>query len=128
MQAQELWRRIGRNPGPSLHPLWRKSYLWVISLAGAGISIALLAAALAPSPGNHVQPIGGVLGTAGLFFSIWVGWYAHCVPMGEETIEDAKSRIRARERSLRLLEKNPRLASELAIGRPDLPDGSTTAV
>jgi hypothetical protein len=52
---------------------------------------------------------------------MWIGWYAHFVPLGHPTIEDAKARIRARERSLRMLERNPRLASELGIGRPDLP-------
>jgi hypothetical protein len=121
VQIEQLWRKIEPDPGPSLHPVWRKSYLWIISLAGAGISIAVLAAALAPSPGNHVQPIGGVLGSAGLLFSMWIGWYAHRVPLGHPTIEDAKTRIRARERSLRMVERNPKLASELGIGRPDLP-------
>ncbi len=121
VQVLELLRKIKPNPGPSLHPVWRKSYLWIISLAGAGISVAVLAAALAPSPGNHVQPLGGVLGIAGLLFSLWTGWYAHFVPLGHPTIGDAKSRIRARQRSLRMLERDPKLSSELGIGRPDLP-------
>jgi Helix-hairpin-helix motif len=109
------------NPGPSLRPVWKKVYLWSLALIGGGICVAVLAAALAPSPGNHVQPIGGVLGSAGLLFSIWIAWYAHCVPLGNEPVADAKGRLRARERSLALLKRNPQLAAELAIGRPDLP-------
>lgn len=93
MKFHQAWVQVRPHPGPSLHPIWRKSYLWLISLASAGAFIALLAAALAPSPGNHVQPIGGILGTAGLLFSIWIGWYAHCVPMRHATIEDAESPI-----------------------------------
>ena len=91
--------------------------------------MGVLAAALAPSPGHHVQPLGGVLGAAGLIFTIWIGWYAHCVPISPalgfqpkniSPIEDAKARIRLRESSRKLLLKDPRLAFELAIGRPDL--------
>ena len=127
MSVLELWRGVHPNPGPSTNPLWRKCYLWVISLAGAGISVAVLAAALAPSPGNHLQPLGGILGTVGLLFSVWVGWYAHCVPMDwgytgtpPIGIERARERIRTRERSRKLFLKDPQLASELGIGRPDL--------
>lgn len=111
--------------------MWRKCYLWLISLAGTGICIAVLAAALAPSPGNHIRPIGGVLGVPALIFSIWIGWYAHCVPLGSvraegsptnsSAIEHARARIRLREECRQLALRDPRLAFELAIGRPDLP-------
>lgn len=92
--------------------------------------MAVLAASLAPGPGNHVQPIGGILGVPGLIYSIWIGWYAHCVPMSPalgrqpmntSPIEDAKARIQLRDTCRQLLLKDPRLAFELAIGRPDLP-------
>jgi hypothetical protein len=128
-------RRFDITPRParSAHPLWRKTYLWACSLIGAAICIAVLAAALAPSPGHHVQPVGGVLGTAGLLFAMWIGWYAHRVPLtparhrqvkaGEadtRAISDAEARIRRRREALEIVRKNPVLATELRIGRPDL--------
>jgi DNA uptake protein ComE-like DNA-binding protein len=121
VQAAERWRAITPRPRPSARPAFRKGYLWMIALAGGGSSIALTAAALAPSSGNHVQPIGGLVGIAGVVVSSWVGWYAHSVPTGEEAVEEAKGLIKARARARRIVESNPQLASELAIGRPDLP-------
>jgi hypothetical protein len=72
---------IRPHPSPSLRPWLRKIGFWVVALLGVAISIAVLAAALAPSPGNHYQPVGGVLAGAGLLISVWLGWYAHCVPL-----------------------------------------------
>lgn len=71
------------QPTPSRYPVWRKIYLWLISLAGAGICIGVLAASLAPSPGNKYEPVGGILGSLGLLFAAWIGWYAHRVSLGK---------------------------------------------
>ena len=95
-------------------------YLWTLALVAAGICIAVLAAALAPSPGNHYQPIGALLGLAGLFSSIWVGWYAHAVPWSNVPLDEARAALRDRERARSIVAKNPTLADELKIGRPDL--------
>jgi hypothetical protein len=111
---------IRPHPRPSAKPLLRKTYLWVIALVGGGICIAVLAAALAPSHGNHVQPIGGVLGFAGLFLSSWIAWYARCVPTGTEHVDEARARLRARQQALNIVKQNPQLATELGIGRPEL--------
>ncbi len=107
------------KPAPTPNPLWRKTYLWLISLSGAGICIAVLAAALAPSPGHQVQPVGGVLGSLGLLFSIWIGWYASRIPLSG--VRYAKLRLRQRKKARRIVRSNPALAAELGIGRPDLP-------
>lgn len=135
---------IAVRPTPVKHPLWRKTYLWLISIAGAGTSIGVLAAALAPSPGNHYQPVGGVLGSLGLLFSIWIGWCAHRVPLGapdsapvtnspskgksgsitaanEAVIRDSRDLLLARRKALAIVRDDPDLATELRIGRPDLP-------
>ncbi|MGD0936076.1 MAG: helix-hairpin-helix domain-containing protein [Streptosporangiaceae bacterium] len=123
--------------------MWRKTYLWLISIAGAGTCIAVLAAALAPSPGNHYQPVGGVLGSLGLLFSIWIGWCAHRVPLGapdsapvtnslsegkpgitaanDAVIRDSRDLLLARRKALAIVRDEPDLATELRIGRPDLP-------
>jgi hypothetical protein len=117
--------------------------LWLISIAGAGTCIAVLAAALAPSPGNHYQPVGGVLGSLGLLFSIWIGWCAHRVPLGapdsapvtnslsegkpgitaanDAVIRDSRDLLLARRKALAIVRDDPDLATELRIGRPDLP-------
>jgi hypothetical protein len=102
------------------NPRARKTLLWFYSIAGSLGSIALIAAALAPSPGQHVRPIGGIGGFAGLFFSIWLGWRAHLVELPQRTVESAKDRIRSRGRALKIVKTNPVLATELRIGRPDL--------
>jgi hypothetical protein len=132
------------RPMPAKYPVWRKTYLWLISIAGAGTCIGVLAAALAPSPGNHYQPVGGILGGLGLLFSIWIGWCAHRVPLGapdsapvanstgegkpgsitaanEAVIRDSRDRLLARRKALAIVRDNPDLATELRIGRPDLP-------
>lgn len=132
------------RPIPAKYPVWRKTYLWLISIAGAGTCIAVLAAALAPSPGNHYQPVGGVLGSLGLLFSIWIGWCAHRVPLGapdsapvtnspsegkpgsitaanEAVIRDSRDLLLARRKALAIVRDDPDLATELRIGRPDLP-------
>lgn len=117
--------------------------MWLISIAGAGTCIAVLAAALAPSPGNHYQPVGGVLGSLGLLFSIWIGWCAHRVPLGapdsapvtnslsegkpgitaanDAVIRDSRDLLLARRKALAIVRDEPDLATELRIGRPDLP-------
>ena len=71
----------GPQPKPSRYPVWRKTYLWLISLAGMIGCVALLAAALVPSPGNDYNPLGGILGSFGLLISAWIGWYAHRIPV-----------------------------------------------
>jgi hypothetical protein len=131
------------RPIPAKYPVWRKTYLWLISIAGAGTCIAVLAAALAPSPGNHYQPVGGVLGSLGLLFSIWIGWCAHRVPLGapdsapvtnslsegkpgitaanDAVIRDSRDLLLARRKALAIVRDEPALATELRIGRPDLP-------
>lgn len=141
------------------HPVWRKTYLWVFSLAGTGICIGVLAAALVPSPGQPVRPIGGILGGLGLAFSVWIGWCAHRVPLragaavqpapvgtaqpGPDLAEPlgrimdaplasatdmqaspilaARLNLQRRQEALAILRRDPALASELRIGRPDLP-------
>lgn len=120
MPSSSNRNRLIPRPAPSRHPAWRKTYLWLIALIGTIISIATLAAALAPSPGHHVQPAGGVLGAAGLLFSMWIGWYAHSIPLGGP-VGDAKGRLKQRERARKIAATNPALAAELRIGRPDLP-------
>jgi hypothetical protein len=82
--------------------------------------IALLAAALAPAGKNHFQPAGAVAGVFGLMLSAWVGWYAHAIPLADADTKPARARMRARERALRILREDPKLATELKIGRPDL--------
>jgi hypothetical protein len=75
----------------------------------------VLAASLAPSPGQPYRPIGGVLGSLGLLVSIWFIWLAF-----RTAISESKNRIRLREKARRIARRNPQLADELGIGRPDL--------
>ena len=114
---------------PVRHPVWRKTYLWLFALAGSLGCIAALASSLAPSPGHHVQPIGGILGGIGLTFCCWIAWQAHRVqipprratPPPLNPIMAAKLRVRQRHEALAILRRDPELAAELFIGRPDLP-------
>jgi uncharacterized RDD family membrane protein YckC len=93
----------------------KKVGLIVLGSVGICICIAVLAAALAPSPGQPYRPIGGVLGSLGLFASIWCIWLAF-----RTAISESKNRIRMRDKARRIAKRNPRLADELGIGRPDL--------
>jgi hypothetical protein len=93
----------------------RKIGLIVLGSLGICICIAVLAASLAPSPGQPYRPIGGVLGSLGLLVSIWFIWLAF-----RTAISESKNRIRLREKARRIARRNPRLADELGIGRPDL--------
>ena len=93
----------------------RKAGLLILGILGICICIAVLAASLAPSPGQPYRPIGGVLGSLGLLASIWFIW------LGFQTaISESKNRIRLREKARRIAQRNPQLADELGIGRPDL--------
>jgi hypothetical protein len=93
----------------------RKIGLILLGSVGICICIAVLAASLAPSPGQPYRPIGGVLGSLGLLASIWFIWLAF-----RTAISESKNRIRLREKARRIARRNPRLADELGIGRPDL--------
>jgi Helix-hairpin-helix motif len=106
---------------PPRLPLWRKTYLWVISIGGLIGSSALIAAALAPAGNNHYQPVGGVLGFLALGVSGWIGWQAHRVELTGGPAQSVRAQLRARSKARRILKRNPGLASELCIGRPDLP-------
>lgn len=105
----------GHVVSPSPSRTQRKIGLIALGSVGICICIAVLAASLAPSPGQPYRPIGGVLGSLGLLVSIWFIWLAFQTAIGE-----SKSRIRAREKARRIARRNPRLADELGIGRPDL--------
>jgi hypothetical protein len=93
----------------------RKAGLLVLGGLGICICIAVLAASLAPSPGQPYRPIGGVLGSLGLLASIWFVWLAF-----QTAISESKNRIRLRQKARRIVNRNPQLADELGIGRPDL--------
>jgi hypothetical protein len=85
------WKEHGRpagfgmvpQPELSRHPAWRKTFLWLVSLTGATVSLTAVANAVAPGPGHAYSPAGGVLGSLGLMLSAWIGWYAHRVPFDE---------------------------------------------
>jgi DNA uptake protein ComE-like DNA-binding protein len=94
--------------------------LWVFSIGGLIGSSALIAAALAPAGNNHYQPVGGILGFVALGASGWIGWQAHLVELPSRQSQSVKAQLRARSKALRILRKNPELATELGIGRPDL--------
>jgi len=100
---------------PSSSRARRKIGLIVLGSVGICICIAVLAASLAPSPGQPYRPIGGVLGSLGLLVSIWFIWLAF-----RTAVSESKNRIRLREKARRIARRNPRLADELGIGRPDL--------
>jgi uncharacterized RDD family membrane protein YckC len=93
----------------------RKIGLIVLGSVGICICIAVLAASLAPSPGQPYRPLGGVLGSLGLLVSIWFVWLAF-----RTAVSESKNRIRLREKARRIAKRDPRLADELGIGRPDL--------
>jgi hypothetical protein len=93
----------------------RKMGLIALGVVGIGICIAVLASALAPSPGQPYRPIGGVLGSLGLIASIWIIWLAF-----RTAISESKNRIKLRQKARRIVTKKPELATELGIGRPDL--------
>lgn len=93
----------------------RKIGLIALGSLGICICIAVLAASLAPSPGQPYRPIGGVLGSLGLLVSIWFIWLAF-----QTAISESKNRIRQRQKARRIVKRDPRLADELGIGRPDL--------
>jgi hypothetical protein len=111
--------RILPRPRPARHPLWRKIYLWLISLIGTGLCIALMATGLAPSPGYHQQPAEAALGAAGIVCAAWIALYARRIPVG--AVSDAMKHVAARDKARELLARDPELAVELKVGRPDLP-------
>lgn len=78
----------GPQPRLSRYPIWRKTYLWLISIAGMITCIAVLAATLVPSTGRGDQPAGAVLGVLGLLLAAWIGWYAHRIPLN--VVKDTK--------------------------------------
>jgi hypothetical protein len=86
VQSQKTFREYlksyFRGPHPQLprYPIWRKTYLWLISITGMSVCIGILASTLVPSTGRGDQPAGAVLGVLGLLFSAWIGWYAHRIP------------------------------------------------
>ncbi len=104
-------------PSPSQTSSRALKKIGLIALGSLGICIciAVLAASLAPSPGQPYRPIGGVLGSLGLLASIWCIWLAF-----QTAISESKNRIRLRDKARRIAKRNPRLADELGIGRPDL--------
>jgi hypothetical protein len=90
----------------------------LIALGGVGIviCIAVLAASLAPSPGQPYRPIGAILGSLGLVASLGFIWVAF-----RTSVSESKARMRQRIKARDIAKKNPGLANELRIGRPDLP-------
>lgn len=52
----------GPQPQLSRHPVWRKTYLWLISIIGMIACTTVLASTLVPSTGRGDQPAGAVLG------------------------------------------------------------------
>jgi Helix-hairpin-helix motif len=103
---------------PVRHPRTRKLCLWLGSLVGGILCAALIATGLAPSPGHHRELWEAVLGVAGLLGAAWIGVFAYRIPVGP--VSDAMKHMQARARARRLVEKDPVLATELGIGRPDL--------
>lgn len=71
----------GPQPRLSRHPVWRKTYLWLISIIGMIACTTVLASTLVPSTGRGDQPAGAVLGVLGFAFSAWIGMYAHRIPL-----------------------------------------------
>ena len=72
------WKqRLAPHPRPSRFAVGWKVFLWIVAASGAIACAALFAAALAPSPGHHVQPIGAAVGIVLLAPVAWLGWYAH---------------------------------------------------
>jgi hypothetical protein len=112
-------RKLFPRPVPVRHPLPRKLCLWLVSLAGGILCVALIATGLAPSPGHHRELWYAVLGVAGLLGAAWIGVFAYRTPVGP--VSDAMKHMQARARARRLVEKDPALATELGIGRPDIP-------
>jgi hypothetical protein len=112
-------RNIFPDPVPVRHPLPRKLGLWVVSLVGGVLCAALIATGSAPSPGHHRELWEVALGVAGLLGAAWIGVFACRIPVGP--VSDAMKHLQARARARGLVEKNPALATELGIGRPDIP-------
>lgn len=65
---------------PTARVLVRRVGIVLLSVLGIVLSLALLFAALVPSKGNAVRPIGGVVASVGLVASLWIGWYAISIP------------------------------------------------
>jgi Helix-hairpin-helix motif len=149
-------QRAGR-PVPLRHRAWRKTGLWLIAVVGGFISVSVMGADLAPTPGHHVQAFGGALGAVGLVVSCWVAWRAYRFPLRQAVaaqpdmaprlepaaaaqlgramnapldsaadvqvspILAARLELQRRREALAILQRDPHLAGELRIGRPDLP-------
>ncbi len=120
--ARSLVRSIVPHPAPLRHghPRIRRATLLVVSGIGSIAMVALLAAALAPSGQQPYRPVGGVAGVVGLLASLWIGWYALRMPVRDVARDDAAYALRRRDEARRLLVKDPELATQLGIGRPDL--------
>jgi Helix-hairpin-helix motif len=110
--------RLFPRPAPARHPLPRKLTLWLISLVGVALCAALIATGLAPSPGHHRELWEALLGVAGLLAAGWISIFAHRIPVG--AVNDAMKRMTAQANARRIAEKDPPLASQLGIGRPDV--------
>ena len=55
-------------------------WLLIVDAVGAMLAIALFFAALVPSKGNSINPLGGVVSIVGFAISLWVAWYALSIP------------------------------------------------
>jgi DNA uptake protein ComE-like DNA-binding protein len=113
------------RPKPLTHgyPKGRRTALFVISGIGTVLMIALLAAALAPSPGQPYRPIGAVAGFAGLVVFGWIALYAAKMPIRDSVADRASYELHRRQAARNLLLTRPTLAVELGIGRPELGRG-----
>jgi len=74
----------------------KKLGLVALGCIGVCICIGVLAASLAPSPGQPYRPIGGVLGSLGLLTSIWFIWLAFRTPTSEPAPSTQEGRSAAR--------------------------------
>jgi len=73
-------RSLRPRPRPTTFLLARRIGFLLLSVLGIVLSLALLFAALVPSKGNSVRPFGGAVAAVGLVLSLWIGWYAACIP------------------------------------------------
>lgn len=105
------------------HPKSRRTALFLISGVGTVAMIALLAAALAPSPRQPYRPIGAVAGFAGLIVFGWMALYAAKMQVRDSAADHANYELHRRQAAKNLLRTRPEFAAELGIGRPELGRG-----
>ena len=114
-------RYLVPHPAPSTHPLPKKIFFWILVLFGEFETLGWLLIANGYNQPHHAHNhVSAVFAVLSMIALAWFGWFTHRIPLVADSLSGAQVHLRARHLSREILRDNPELATELAIGRPDV--------